>query len=61
MAAKRQMVVTLQPFSDRNGKPRFRGVAANGEIVFASEAYSSAGKRTQTMRRLAGATIVLAE
>jgi hypothetical protein len=54
--AKKPMTIRLQPFTDRNKKPRFRGVAGNGEIVFASEAYSTAQKRTQTMLRLIAAS-----
>lgn len=55
----KQMQVRLQPFRDRAHKPRFRGVAKNGEIVFASEAYSSTAKRDQTMARLADALLIL--
>lgn len=51
------MRVTLQPFRDRNKMARFRGVAANGEVVFQSEAYRSTNKRNQTMERLAGAIL----
>lgn len=53
------MKIKLQSYTDRNGKPRFRGVARNGEIVFASEAYTSVAMRAKTMRRLSAAVLTL--
>lgn len=61
MAAKKVMQVRLDLFQDRGGCTRFRGIAANGEIVFASEAYATPAKAKQTVKRLVGAVFTMSD
>jgi len=46
-------VLTIQPFTDRDGKARYRiRKPENGEILLSSEAYHSHWNRDRAVRRL---------
>ena len=48
--------VVIEQFVDEAGAPRYRLVAANGEILTSSEAYSTVWNRSRAVRRLSRLT-----
>lgn len=52
MFGRRKSPYRIEPFMDVLGRPRWRIVHDNGEILASSEDYTSAQKRDQTIENL---------
>lgn len=65
---KKQPVIRIEKFDHQTITTKgvrkrfyFRGVAENGEIIFASESYTTKAKRDRTVRLFHGATFDVTE